>query len=103
MKTKKQNIPCVSRLCDELRSQLCEIFEPSMQFSIQFSFNFKRNAPLKPIVLYHPRKTKKTQNCPKISVFDQKTAISWSIFLEKKRKTVPHTTLIVHYALCFVH
>ena len=37
------------------------------------------------------RLRKKTQNCPKTSVFDQKTAIPWSIFPEKKRKTVPRT------------
>ena len=72
MKTKKQNIPCISRLFDELRSQLCEIFEPSMQFSIQFSFNFKRNAPLKPIVLYHPRKTKKRKTVPKVPFLTRK-------------------------------
>ncbi len=34
---------------------------------------------------------KKTQNCPKSSVFDQKTPVSWSIFPIKKRKTVPHS------------
>ena len=38
------------------------------------------------------RLRKKTQNCPKTSVFDQKTAIPWSIFPEKKRKTVPRTS-----------
>ena len=31
------------------------------------------------------------ENCPIISVFDHKTAIYWSIFPIKKRKTVPHT------------
>ena len=36
------------------------------------------------------RLRKKTQNCPKTSVFDQKIAIPWSIFPEKKLKTVPH-------------
>ena len=34
---------------------------------------------------------KKIENCPIISVFDHKTAIYWSIFPIKKRKTVPHT------------
>ena len=32
---------------------------------------------------------KKTQNCPKTSVFDQKTTNSWSIFPEKKIKNCP--------------
>ena len=53
---------------------------------------------------------KKTQNCPKSSVFDQKTPVSWSIFPIKKRKTVPCVSFvrltkhpraapIVHYEL----
>ena len=65
-------IYCVSGLFYELRSRLCEVIEPSMQFSIQFSFNFKRSAPLKPIVLYHPRKTKKRKTVPKLPFLTRK-------------------------------
>ena len=39
---------------------------------------------------------KKTQNCPKTSVFDHKTAISWSVFPEKKQKTVPSVSAILY-------
>ena len=38
------------------------------------------------LIVFNCRLRKKTQNCPKTSVFDQKTAQSWSIFPEKNTK-----------------
>ena len=51
-------------------------------------------------IVINCRLRKKTQNCPKTSVFDQKTVISWSIFPIKKRKTVPPPTVYHTFAMC---